>query len=128
MRSAPILTVFAGLALLALASTAPHRSGAADGKEIFIANKCQSCHSIKSMALEKKADPAEADEKSESTRKPPDLSSVGKKRTADWITKFMLKQIDNDGEKHRKRFKGTEADLKVLAAWLETLKAEKKAK
>ena len=124
MKSAPVVIALAGVALLAAYAAVP-RSKAADGKEVFLTYKCNSCHSIKSQSIAKKADPAEEEEKSESDRKPPDLSSVGKKHNADWITKFMLKQIDNDGEKHRKRFKGTEAELKLLAGWLETLKAEK---
>lgn len=126
MKPTSLVLALAALVVLASVASVP-RGRAADGKEIFLANKCNSCHAIKSQSIAKKADEAEAAEKSESDRKPPDLSSVGKKRNADWITKFLLKQIENDGEKHRKRFKGSEADLKVLAGWLETLKADKKA-
>ena len=127
MKAVPLVLTLAGVALLAIYAAVP-RSTAADGKEIFLANKCNSCHAIKSLSIAKKADPADKEEASESKRKPPDLSGAGKKHDAAWITKYLLKQVDNDGEKHRKRFKGTDEDLKVLASWLETLKADKKAK
>lgn len=126
MKSAPMGLALAGVAALAVFAAPPSPAPAADGKEIFLANKCNSCHSIKSQSVVKKADPAEEPAK-EGDRKPPDLSDVGKKRKADWIAQYMMKAVDNDGEKHRKKFKGTEADLKILAAWLETLKLEKKA-
>ena len=42
------------------------------------------------------------------------------------MAKFLMKTEAIKGEKHPRRFRGTEADLKVLAAWLETQKAPKK--
>ncbi len=125
MKSAPIFIPMAVAAVLAVFAAAPKDSATA-GKDLFLQYKCNSCHTLKAHAIVKQAD-AEEEEAKEGDRKPPDLSGAGKKRTAEWIGKYMLKTVDNDGEKHRKKFKGTEAELKTLAAWLESLKGEKKA-
>lgn len=97
---------------------------AKDGKAIYLENKCNTCHSLQALKIEKKQGAEEA--KSDEKVKPPDLSSVGLERKADWMAKFLLKKETIDGKKHSKLFKGSEADLKVLTAWLETQKAPKK--
>ena len=114
------VAVVAATALAEQASTPAAR----DGKTIFLENKCTSCHSVQALKIEKKQGSEE--EKSDDKVKPPDLSSVGLERKADWMAKFLLKKVTIDGEKHRKLFKGSEADLKVLTAWLETQKVPKK--
>jgi len=92
----------------------------ADGKAIFEANKCMSCHSIKNVGIEaKKAEGEEAEE-----NKAPDLSGVGLEKDAEFITKYLQKLEAVNGKKHMKKFKGTEDELKTLAAWL----AEQKTK
>jgi mono/diheme cytochrome c family protein len=93
-----------------------------DGKTIFSNNKCQSCHTITALGVERKK--SADDEKTE--KDPPDLSGVGIERNAAWITKYMLKKESIKDEKHMKKFKGSEADLAVLAQWLETLKTKPK--
>ena len=90
---------------------------APDGKKIFVENKCSSCHSIESVGIKKKTKDNESTE-----LKPPDLSSVGSERKADWITKYLQKKLD--GEKHPKKFKGSDEELTTLAKWLETLEAD----
>jgi mono/diheme cytochrome c family protein len=98
--------------------------GVRDGKAVFIENRCNSCHTVKAAGIEKKkaAEPAEA--KSSSKKTPPDLSGVGLERKADWIAKFLMKEETIKGDKHEKRFKGPEADLKLVSAWLETQKTK----
>ena len=92
-----------------------------DGKTLFTENRCQSCHSIVAIGIEKKK-PA-ADEVVEKTdKKPPDLSDAGAKQRAEWFSKFLMKKEKLDGELHPKRFKGADADLATLSTWLETLK------
>jgi mono/diheme cytochrome c family protein len=90
-------------------------TGATDGKSIFVDNKCSNCHSITGQGIERSGKP-EGDEK------PSDLSAVGKKRNAEWIQKWLMKEETLEGKKHMKKFKGPEADLKVLATWLGGLK------
>jgi cbb3-type cytochrome oxidase cytochrome c subunit len=97
-----------------------------DGKPVFLKYKCNMCHSIEAVQVEKKALPDEGG--SASKLKPPDLSSVGLDKKADWIALFMQKKEKLDGELHPKMFRGTSSELKTLTAWLETMKAEKKDK
>ena len=99
---------------------------APDGKPIFTQYKCASCHSIEAQGItKKKGEAAEPAEGAETARKPPDLSSVGKDHNAAWITAYLKKKEARDGKKHLKMFRGTDAELATLAAWLETLKADK---
>lgn len=92
----------------------------ADGKAIFEANKCMSCHAVKNIGIEaKKAEGEEAEE-----NKAPDLSGVGLEKDAEFIAKYLQKLEAINGKKHMKKFKGTEDELKTLAAWL----AEQKTK
>jgi hypothetical protein len=58
----------------------------------------------------------------------PDLSSIGADTKPDFLTKFLKKEATaKDGKKHMKLWKGTDADLATLVAWLGEQKAEKKA-
>jgi|GEM_PF-393510 cbb3-type cytochrome oxidase cytochrome c subunit len=97
-----------------------------DGKPVFLKYKCNMCHSIEAIQVEKKALPDEGE--TTSKLKPPDLSSVGLDKKADWIALFMQKKEKLDGELHPKMFRGTSSELKTLTAWLETMKAPKKEK
>ncbi len=63
-----------------------------------------------------------------SDKKPPDLSGVGLERKADWMAKYLMKTEAIKGEKHEKRFKGPEADLKLVVTWLESQKAKPEKK
>jgi cbb3-type cytochrome oxidase cytochrome c subunit len=108
------------------------------GQKLFLDNKCNSCHSVSGAGIEKKS--AEAAEKATAdkaatektaatpTHKAPDLSSIGTDQKADWMAKFLKKEVAaKDGKKHMKLWKGTDADLKTLTEWLGDQKAEKKA-
>ena len=50
-----------------------------DGKAIFLESKCNTCHTVTALKIEKKKG---AEEESEGKVKPPDLSSVGLERKA----------------------------------------------
>ena len=123
-RSIPVLllgTTFLFAALVARGET----PAAPDGKHIYLTNNCNTCHTVQAAGIEKKkADPAE--EKDKSDKKAPDLSSVGLERKADWIGKFLMKTETIKGDKHPRKFRGTEAELKTLSTWLEGQKAPKK--
>jgi len=124
-RSIPILllgTTFLCAALAARGET----PAAPDGKQIFLTNKCNTCHTIQAAGIEKKKSEDAEDAKEKSDKKPPDLSSVGLEKKADWIGKFLMKTETIKGDKHPRKFRGTDAELKTLSTWLEGQKAPKK--
>ncbi len=80
----------------------------ADGKAIFLSQKCNMCHDVSSAGIT-------ATTKSEKM-KGPDLKNL--KQDADWIGKFLKKEVDLNGQKHKKTFTGNQAELKTLVDWL----------
>ena len=102
------------LPLLGLIAGGPSAALAADAKELFVASKCVKCHSIDAQGVA--ATPKAGDED-----KVHDLSKVGAERTAEWIQKFLRKQEDIKGKKHKLKFRGSDADLEALATWLASL-------
>ena len=132
---APIPTLLAVLLFAtALIAAGGHAQDAKEepkvpaGQHAFLKYKCNSCHTLEAAKVVKVEDEEEAKDSS-SKRKPPDLSGVGKKHTAAWMEKYLTKKEMIDGERHSKKFRGTEDELKAVTAWLETFKVEaKKAK
>lgn len=106
------------LGIFALGAGSISHTATADGKSIFKDNKCSNCHTIKSQGVEKTG----TSENTES--KPPDLSGVGLKHDAAWITKWLQKEESQNGKKHLKKFKGPDDDLQILSKWLATLKTK----
>jgi len=106
LKYALILAAFVSLFSLSLISEEK------TGKDIFLNNKCNMCHSVNSMKIESKM-----------ANKYPDLSEVGKKglKTED-LKKFLMKESDMNGKKHAIKFKGDAAELDTLVNWLQTLK------
>jgi cytochrome c5 len=108
--SAPLLVV----AVLALAppttaSPLPAADGSMDGKAIFLAQKCDLCHSVSTAGIEAKSKAMHA----------PDLVGVvTAEHDAAWIGKFLHKEADLDGKKHGKAFTGSDEELKTLISWL----------
>jgi cytochrome c5 len=106
------LTVLVFVVLLATlyssagsAATAP---AAPDGKAIFLAQKCNMCHSVPTAAIEATTKSA--------TMKGPDLVNV--KLDAAAVTKFLHKETDMDGKKHPKNVQLPDADMKALIDWV----------
>ena len=98
-----------------------------DPKALFIQNKCNSCHAIKSQGVTVvEEEGAEAEPEDEDAPKPPDLSDIGSKHAAAWIKDWVLKKVDVEGKKHRKKFEGKPAELDAIATWLASLKAPAK--
>ena len=122
-------TIFAGLALCAAAIWAQDGK-VAKGQTIFLKYRCKSCHSIKALGIEKKTEEGdqEAAEVAESKDKPPDLSGIGVEHNADWFGKWLLKKQMKDGKTHKKKFRGTETELKTLTEWIATLKMDETGK
>lgn len=103
--------IIAIVALYGFAYTIADQKGD-EGKKIFIDNKCQMCHTVKSAGIESK--------KSDAT----DLSAVGKDKTTEFLTKYLKKEAKLNDKNHKSSFKGSDEDLKVLVDWLLTLKGE----
>ena len=98
------LTASVAFAFLASGQTAP----AAGGKDLFLAQKCNMCHSVPSAQIEKTT-------KSASMAGPDLLGDMDK----DKLVKFMKKEVpDAAGKTHSKEWKGTEEELNALADWL----------
>lgn len=113
------------------------------GLTLFKKGGCNECHSISALGVQKeakkKAEPASpsAEAKKETTepaapasteakkkKDPPDLSGVGLEKDAKWISAFLNKEETLNGEKHEKRFKGTEPERRTLAMFLAGLKTK----
>ena len=124
-----ITTVFAGLALLATVAWAGDGT-VSKGQSIFLKYRCKSCHSIKGVGIEKKAEEGdqEAADVAASKDKPPDLSGIGLDHDAEWFDKWLLKLEKKDGKFHKKKFRGTEAELKNLTRWIASLKMDESGK
>jgi mono/diheme cytochrome c family protein len=113
-------------------AAAPATTAAKDGKTLFLENKCNTCHTIQAAGIEKRKASAEdtaeatAKEASKPEKKPPDLSSVGLDQKPEWIAKYLMKTESLKGEKHGRKFRGTEPELKTVSQWLGSMKTPKK--
>jgi mono/diheme cytochrome c family protein len=113
--------VAAGVLLAALYS-GPSGAAAAqapkvlDGKQIFLAQKCNLCHTVSSAAIQ-------ATVKSEKM-KGPDLTGVAPKLDASLLNDYLRKKKEINGKKHGKEFTGSDEEMGALIAWLQ--KQEKK--
>ncbi len=114
------------------------------GIKIFVEHRCYTCHTIKAQSQEiekEKEEFAKAkgvevkedeEEDEEEGKKGGDLSNVGAQRDSKWIKDFSKDPkayFKDDTEcqrlakkKYRKRFKGSEADLDILVAYVSSLK------
>ena len=98
---------------LAMLVVAP-ASVADEGKDLFVAQKCNMCHSVSSAEIEAKV-------KSEKMMGP-DLTGVVTADNSETLAKFVKKQAQIDGKDHKKEFAGTDDELTAIIAWLETQK------
>lgn len=113
-----IVTVFLLAILYSGAGAAPAAAQAAkvlDGKQIFLAQKCNLCHSVSTAGVE-------ATTKSDKM-KGPDLVGLSKKE-ATLLNGYLRKTADINKKKHVKQFTGSDEELGALIAWLQ--KQEKK--
>jgi hypothetical protein len=105
------LVVLISIAILSAGPAVSTASAqAADGQAIFLAQKCNLCHSVDSAGIQRTS-------KSEKT-KGPDLGGVTKRHDAEWIKRWLNKQEQLNGKKHLTTFKGTPQELDTLIAWL----------
>ncbi|HEY3569205.1 MAG TPA: c-type cytochrome [Thermoanaerobaculia bacterium] len=111
------LSILASVVMLAVFYSGP-ASGAApaklDGKQIFLAQKCNLCHSVSSAGIERTM-------KSEKMAGP-DLTNLAAKQDAGTLTKFLRKEGEINGKKHGKGFTGSDEELGALVSWLQQQK------
>ncbi len=109
------LSVLAAVVLLAVFYSGPANGAAApakDGKQIFLAQKCNVCHSVSSAGIEKTMKSMTA----------PDLTDLAAKQDAATLTKYLHKQVEINGKKHGKTFSGSDEDLAAVVSWLQQQK------
>lgn len=109
------LSLLAALSLASLLAMATPSSAADEaGKKEFLAQKCNKCHSIASHQIE-------ATVQSEKM-KGPDLSDVGSKHDAAWMTQWVKKEVQLEGKSHSAKWEGTDKQLATIVGWLAQLK------
>ena len=101
---------FATLAAFGFGAAGRAAEPPADGKAVFLAQKCNTCHAVSTAAIE-------ATTKSEKM-KGPDLVGVVAEKGEEWTGNYLRKEIDKEGKKHGKEVKLTEEEMKKLLAWL----------
>jgi len=116
------LSIVITVVMLAILYSGPGAAPAAaqaakvlDGKQIFLAQKCNLCHSVSPAGIA-------ATTKSEKM-KGPDLVGLAKK-DAKLLNSYLRKTADINGKKHAKQFTGSDEEIGALIAWLQ--KQEKK--
>lgn len=110
-RVPPALVFASSLLAVATQARAQTAGKVLDGKQIFMAQKCDACHTVSS-----------ADIKPTGKIKAPDLTGLATQREANWLVKFLRKEVDNKGKKHLKPFTGSDEELGALVAWLQDQK------
>ena len=113
MRARTTLTLI--LVFSVLVFGAPLVAAAEDGKAVFKAQKCNTCHDVSSAGIAAKT--------TSEKLKGPDLTGVGKRHDAGWIAKYLKKATTKDGKSHAVPFKGTDEELQALVDWLLEQKA-----
>ena len=112
------LSVLAAVILLAAFYSGPASGAAApakaDGKQIFLAQKCNLCHTVSSAGIERTM-------KSEKMAGP-DLTNLAAKQDAAALTKFLRKEGEIGGKKHGKAFTGSDEELGAVISWLQQQK------
>ncbi|MGB7292267.1 MAG: cytochrome c [Thermodesulfobacteriota bacterium] len=106
-----ILIVIIGIAILMGSTMSGNLAQAGEGsvekgKELYGAKKCGLCHTVDGSGGKKGGD----------------LSDVGDKRDAEWLTKYMKDPKSLLPEAKMPAFKGSDEELQDLVAYLLSLK------
>ena len=111
----------------------PGSIAVADGKQVFLDMKCNKCHTIKSAAITQlpkaPAEPGEEEDEEEAPKEPTDLSKLddqvmkAPEGAKEHVKKWLKKEVQHttkEGKlvKHKKLFKGSDADLQALVDFL----------
>lgn len=104
-RLTPVLAFAAAAALAAAPARAAEQL---DGKKIFLAQKCETCHAVSSAEI-----------KATGKIKAPDLAGAAAKRDASVLSSYLRRNADLNGKKHVKPFTGSDEEMGALIAWLQ---------
>lgn len=125
----PVGATLLALGLLAGPSAALAGDAASmPGKDIFLANKCNKCHTISALKIERLPKKGKADDKKDEDKvQPPDLSTPGTiDLSADELKTFLRRETTaKDGKKHKKKFTGSDEDLGKLVDFIRSLDGTK---
>lgn len=102
--AAPIVSAL----ILLVAPLAVHADE--NGKQAFVDARCDRCHGVASAGIEPIKPRAS------------DLSHAGAKRDAAWIRGYVVRKELIAGSQHPVAWKGSDAELDTLVAWLASLK------
>ena len=102
------LALAAGLAVTASGARAQ------DGKTLFLAQKCNLCHSVQTAGIERVT-------RSEKVAGP-ELTDLAAKAEPAFLAQYLKKEATLHDKKHSKQFQGSEAELKALITWLQQQK------
>lgn len=117
-----LLVTTSALAMAPLKSLSWSTLAASSKKAVRLFEEhCNECHSVAAEGLEAmELEFEDEDEEIEIS----DLSGVGKKHDVEFLRRWLLREVEIDGEKHEKKFKGGNRDLDVIVQWLSSLQSE----
>lgn len=104
MIAAGLFFAFASSGLVADETSDP-------GKDLFLAKKCDACHSVESQGItaKKKQD------------KVPDIGTLNLHGQHDFMVQYLKKEVDLHGKKHPVKFSGKDEELETLVNWMVNL-------
>lgn len=104
-----------GFGIPLLATTEASAATGEPGREQFLAHKCVLCHGVVAAGVESRAKTPKMDGG--------DLSGYHTE-DAEALLAFLRKQTEQDGEKHKREFKGSDEELQQILDWLGSMEAE----
>ena len=112
LRPISLAALLAFVLVVCIASFAQATDEAA-GKTLFLEKKCNLCHAVESQGIAKKSEKMKGE----------DLSDAGNQVSdAAWVKGWILQTELKEGEKHKKKWKGTDEELKTIVNWVLSLK------
>jgi hypothetical protein len=108
-----LLFIFLIIALYGFAFSFAQSKGT-DAKKIFETQKCNACHTVTVAGITSKKKDAL------------DLSTVGSTYKADFLTKYLKKDVKIKDVAHKVALKGTDEEQASLVKWLASLKKKEK--
>lgn len=105
-----MIGVLVVLGLAVVSTRAGDDAAQSAGQEVFLAQKCNICHSVPTVGIESKV-------KSEKM-KGPDLIDLAKQHDAEGLAKYLRREIQLNDADHKKEFKGTDEELQAIVDWL----------
>jgi cytochrome c2 len=124
-----VITAFVMAISIAATGVSDEKDDEKEGVKLFKKYKCIECHTVAVAGIGEKVAPGKTESEEDNEEEgeaieSPDLSKVGDKYDAKWISGYLRKKNSIEGRKHKKRFKGKKEERQVLSLWLESLKSD----